>query len=534
MKQRGISSSYPPGGLLGSGIQRNFTGVSWGLILVSLVLLGILYHDILAKLVTSWWIDPNYSHGFLIPLVSAYLLWERREQFARLVPAPASWGLLVLCLGLGLLILGQAGAELFLMRSSLLVVMAGMILFLGGRAYLQASAFPLAYLVFMIPLPFLVFNAVAFPLQLFASRFAAAVMQSVGLSVLREGNVIQLPAMTMEVAEACSGLRSLISLLALGMAFAYFTQTGWWRRALLVTLTIPIAILANAFRVTGTGFLAHFLSQKAAEGFYHTFSGWLVFVVAFLALLAVGFLLSRLDHPREEKEMPEVHPADPAPGPSGPSALSRIRLGAVLGVLLLAVLYLGNLSHGEAVSLRKDLGDFPLELGPWRGIERGMEGRIVDKLGVDDFIMRHYHQASGKTLWLYVGYFHQQRQGDLIHSPKHCYPGSGWQAVESGLQEIRVPDGQGGVRTIVVNRYLIQKGLEQEMVLYWYQERGRVVASEYWGKLYLMLDALMRNRTDGALVRISAPVIESPEQTLEAETAFVQMAFPRLREHLPD
>jgi exosortase len=193
-----------------------------------------------------------------------------------------------------MLLVGSIGAELFTQRSSLIVVLAGLVLLILGRAWLWTLAFPLTFLLFMVPLPAIVVNAVAFPLQLFAAQFAELCLFNLGIPVLREGNIIALAGTTLEVAEACSGIRSLQALLALGTIFAYFSQRSMWKRWVLVLLSIPIAIAANAFRVAGTGVLAEYFGSKAAEGFYHTFSGLSVFVAAFMLLLLSGAIISRI------------------------------------------------------------------------------------------------------------------------------------------------------------------------------------------------------------------------------------------------
>jgi exosortase len=252
---------------------------------------GVLYSEVIPKLITDWANDDNYSHGFLIVPIAAYLAWERR---ARLLAAPvqaSSFGLVVLIGSIAVLGAGLLGAELFLTRISILGVLVGVILFLWGWRHLRILAFPVAFLVLMVPLPAIIFNQIAFPLQLLASRVGETSMSAVGVPVLREGNVITLATTTLEVAEACSGIRSLISLLTLGIVFGYFTDRRGWVRAVIALSTIPIAVVANGLRVAGTGIAAHFYGAAAAEGFFHTFSGWLVFVVAFLLLFAVERVL---------------------------------------------------------------------------------------------------------------------------------------------------------------------------------------------------------------------------------------------------
>lgn len=204
----------------------------------------------------------------------------------------------MLCVvSLGVLVAGHAGAEFFLQRASLVLLLIGGVLWVWGASVVRRALFPLLFLFFMVPLPYLIYDSIAFPLKLFAARVATESLSWLGVPVFREGNVIHLASQTLEVADACSGIRSLMSLVALGVVFAYISETVLWKRLVIACSTIPIAIAANAFRVTGTGVLAQYVSPKAAEGFFHTFSGWLVFVVAFALLVVVGGALKRVARP---------------------------------------------------------------------------------------------------------------------------------------------------------------------------------------------------------------------------------------------
>jgi exosortase len=265
-------------------------GIGQGIFLAGA--LGYLYASVLPDLVTDWENDPDYSHGFLIPVLSGYFLWERRHALAQLPIQPSPVGFLVMLLGIALLLLGQVGAELFLMRVSLVVLIAGLVLYHGGWQYLKGMAFPIVFLLFMIPWPAIILNALTLPLQFLAARLSTSSLQLMNLPVYREGNIIFLPHATLEVVEACSGIRSLVSLLALAVVFAYMTQRHVWKMAVLVVSATPIAIIANAFRIWGTGVLAHVYGPQAAEGFYHTFAGWLVFVIAFVLLAVEGAVMS--------------------------------------------------------------------------------------------------------------------------------------------------------------------------------------------------------------------------------------------------
>lgn len=251
------------------------------------------YLPVLADLVHQWSTDENYSHGFLIPVIAAYLVWERREQLRGAPVRVTPWGALVLVAGCALLVLGQAATFGYAVRLSLLLVLAGLVVLLVGVRVLKILAFPLAYLMFMIPLPFPVLNRIAFPLQTVAARSATTTLDLLGVPVFREGNIIDLPSIRLEVVEACSGIRSLISLLALAVIYAYFVRRSWRDRIVLSLSAIPIAIVANAARVALTGVLAQAFGPQAAQGFYHVFSGWLVFIVAFAILAAEERLLPR-------------------------------------------------------------------------------------------------------------------------------------------------------------------------------------------------------------------------------------------------
>jgi exosortase len=263
------------------------------------VVAGVLwtYGSVLLSLVRQWASDDNYSHGFLIIPLAIFCAWERRDQLERAQCRPHSAGLILILLSLLVFATGVFAAELFLTRISLVGVVTGAILFVWGPAHVRQLAFPLALLPLMVPLPALIFNQIAFPLQLLASRVGEATIAAAGIPVLREGNVLELPSTTLAVAEACSGIRSLISLITLGIVLAYFTERRAAARALIVLSAVPIAVLANASRVAGTGLASYWFGPRAAEGFFHGFSGWLMFAVAFLGLVATQRIIARMPGP---------------------------------------------------------------------------------------------------------------------------------------------------------------------------------------------------------------------------------------------
>ena len=276
------------------------------------------YATVLAKLVHDWWTDENYSHGLLIPLIIGYILWIQRDKLAQIKVKP--WELLggaAVVMGLFGLWAGVAGAELYTQRISLILLLAGMVVYFWGLPLLRFLLVPFALLFLAMPIPAIIFNKIAFPLQLFASRCAVWSMSMLGIPVLRQGNIIELKPLNsfttkkLEVVEACSGIRSLMTLLTLAVVFAYFTHSPsengpksgkrfgflkdywFWRATIIVISAVPIAILTNAFRVSGTGVLAHYYGTEVADGFFHSFSGWAIYIVAFILLFGIGILLDR-------------------------------------------------------------------------------------------------------------------------------------------------------------------------------------------------------------------------------------------------
>ena len=279
------------------------------------------YATVLAKLGHDWWTDENYSHGLLIPFIIGFILWSQRERWAQTALRPAMfWGLAAVWCALLALWAGTAGAELYMQRTSLVLMLAGTVLYFWGFSLLRLLLVPLFLLLLAIPIPAIIFNKIAFPLQLFASRCAVWAMTVFDIPVLRQGNVIELMPLgaretkKLEVVEACSGIRSLMTLVTLAVVFAYFTHPrgddgghdkpkgagfsrlksfGFWRATIIVLSAVPIAIFTNALRVSGTGILARYYGTQVADGFFHSFSGWVIYLVASLMLFGVGWLSDR-------------------------------------------------------------------------------------------------------------------------------------------------------------------------------------------------------------------------------------------------
>ncbi len=273
------------------------TWLAWAVVLGLLVWV---YAPHVAGMVANWWRDPNYSHGFLVPLISAYLIWRQRKELAETVKKPNYLGLAVVVAGLLVLVLGQLAHEFYLRRISLIPVMWGLVLLAWGWRVARRLIFAFAYLILMVPLPYLLYDAVAFPLRLVAAKIAAWGIRLFGIPVFLEGNVIHLPNLVMNVVDACSGIRSLISLLAVGVILAYLILPNRWVKVLVVILVPPVAVLTNALRVTLAGVLSQWVGPETLEGVMHDFVGWLVFMAGFVLLLLITLLLKKVSPPRKE------------------------------------------------------------------------------------------------------------------------------------------------------------------------------------------------------------------------------------------
>ena len=263
-------------------------------LLALLALMALTYSTIVLSMVADWNNDPNYSHGFLVPLVSAYMVWQNWAQLKQMPVKPGNSGFILILFSVLMLVFGFAGTEYYTMRVSLIVLLSGIIIFFYGWGILKELSLPVGYLLFMVPLPYIVYDALAFPLKLMVAKFSVIALKLMGIAVIGEGNIIMFPQTVLEVADACSGLRSLMSLLALAVAFAVFTHTSNIKRTIIVISAVPIAIATNMLRVIVTGVLARYYGAAAAEGFFHEFAGMAVFALAMLFLFVFGAVLNRV------------------------------------------------------------------------------------------------------------------------------------------------------------------------------------------------------------------------------------------------
>jgi exosortase D (VPLPA-CTERM-specific) len=525
-----------------------FSRVQLGAIGAAVLTLILVFQNTFLYLYGTWQRE-EYSHGFLVPLVSAYLLWQRRDRLRHMAFSSSWAGVLVVVLGLLIYFLGSLASITTVDAYALVIVVGGCVLAVMGWEAFRVALVPIGLLFLMNPIPNFFYNNLSSQLQLISSQIGVAFIRSMGVAVYLQGNVIDLGSYKLQVAEACSGLRYLFPLVTLGVIVAYLFRGRNWMRWTLVLSTLPITVLMNSFRIGVIGLLVDRWGTAQAEGFLHEFEGWVVFLICFALLFAECWVLLRIGG--ERRSLREAFAPSMAPG--APAALrpERSRRTRQLGKPAVAVLLLLLVAvyPAHAIAQRTELrparsafSEFPLTIAGWRGRRERLESVYLDTLKLDDYVLANYErpapQAPAGTddelVNLYVAYYASQRTGQSAHSPRSCLPGGGWRIEEFGRFAVPEPGVNGA--PLRVNRALIQQGASRQLVYYWFQQRGRSITNEYLVKWFLFVDALTRNRTDGALVRVVTPVArEENAAVADARLAgFIGAVVPRLEQYVPN
>ena len=501
---------------------------AWQLAILAGLLLW-LYWPTLVHSVAQW-LKPDFGHGFFVPLFSAYVIWQERRRLSQ-IPLRPSWsGVPVLAFALCVLVVGQLGAELFSAPFSLLLVLAGLIILFLGWKFFRATLFPWAFLLLMIPIPTLLLSQITFPLQLLVSRISAETLRTIGIPVALQGNVLRLASMPLNVAEACSGIRSLTSLLTLAIIYGYLMEKRLWVRWLLALASLPIAVAANSVRIIGTGLLVQYWDPDMAEGTFHTGWGVLVFVMCLLMLYALHGLIN-LIWPDQSSSDARASGVIEKESWTVPNSAPRFALAVAL--IASTAVFLQAHAHGEVFPSRLPLQSFPEQLGAWTGTDLVIPPDELPILGPGEFLLRDYQNPDSPEpgMNLFIAYFPSQRTNDTPHSPQHCLPGSGWTPIENRRVSLSMP----GHAPFPANRYLIAMGDSRQLVLYWFWAHDRGIASEYWFKYYLVKDSLKMHRSDGAMVRIMTPMFpgETADAAQQRILPFVDSILPVLNTYIP-
>lgn len=510
----------------------------WSAVAVALLVLGAAFFEGLRFLTHMWGSSEEYSYGYMVPVITLFLIWHKRDAL-RQVEFVGSWyGVALLLAGVAMLVAGELATLYIIVQYGFLLAVAGTALAgLGGRAFRIILA-PLIILAFMIPLPNFLYQGLSASLQLISSDLGVAVIRAFGISVTAEGNVIDLGTFRLQVVEACNGLRYLFPLMTFGFIAAYLFKAPMWQRALVFLSTIPITVFMNSFRIGVIGVTVEHWGPEMAEGFLHDFEGWIVFMACTGVLFLEIWLLARVTQPGVPfKDVFGLEPGSPAPAHSAVRyrAIPRPLLAAI-GILMAVAAYSQSMPERiELAPSRTEFVAFPLQLGEWRGTGDRMDKIYVDALKFDDYVMANYVDGQpGEPVNFYSAYYGSQRKGQSVHSPRSCIPGDGWQIEDHSTVTLDATASNG--TPLAVNRVLIRKGDHHQLVYYWFQQRGRDITNEYLVKWYIFWDAITRDRSDGALVRLSVAVPPGgdPQDADARLQRFTRAVLPQLSQYIPD
>jgi exosortase D (VPLPA-CTERM-specific) len=508
----------------------------WLLFTVLTALLYLVFRDGLHHMVDYWMKRDEYSHGFMIPLISLFLIWQKKDEL-EVVPFSGSWiGVALVLFGLLLGYAGDVSTLYPVIQYSFIITLSGLVLALTGSRGLKIIWVPLLILAFMVPLQNSLYEQLSQKLQLLSSQIGVAVIRLFDISVYLEGNVIDLGSYKLQVVDACSGLRYLFPLMTLGFIAAYFYKSAFWKRSIIFLSSIPITILMNSFRIGAIGVMVEFWGQGMAEGFLHDFEGWVIFMACTGVLILEMWLLTFIG--KDHRPLREVFGLEfPEETPKDARVLMR-RIPAqffAAGILIVVALGLLQLAGrtGNIIPERVAFSEYPTEIGEWKGKPGRLDTGVLEQLDLDDYIIADYTDSSGDVVNLYVAYYASQHKGNKIHSPRACMPGGGWEITT--FERHDVEGVTVGGKPLRVNRAIIEKGGVRQLVYYWLQQRGRIIANEYKVKWFMLQDAITRNRTDGALVRLVTylPAGKDIREADELLTRFSKEISKDLEKYVP-
>ncbi len=523
-----------PAGLQSDIARWHFSLLGWAVLAFALVVAFIPFAGVLSGLFTVWNLQPEYSHGILIPIVSLILIWRERDALTR-IPFTGSWsGIVLVLLGVVMWYVAELSTIYVIGQYAFLLVLYGLVLALVGPAGFRHLRMPLLILIFMIPLPAFFSNTLSLKLQLLSSAIGVDLIRLFGISVYLDGNVIDLGTYKLQVVEACDGLRYLFPLMTLAFIVAYLFRAPFWKRTVLFLASIPIAILMNSLRIGLIGVTVEHWGAKAAEGVLHDFEGWVVFMISTIALLGLAAVLTRIGGSRgrlRESLMLDFGSSPSKSQQNQQRTLPAPFLAATAITAIAALLTFTLPERVEARPSRASFVEFPAQLGGWQGSREPLESAYLDQLKLDDYLLANFHRRSSLPLNVYIAYYDSQRKGQSTHSPRSCLPGGGWEFRSLERRELHTTGAP-----LAVNRAVIEHGAERQLMYYWFQQRGRVVTDEYLVKWYIFWDAVAHNRTDGALVRLMAPIpAGASEVQAERElTQFVGALTAQLGRYVPN
>ncbi len=492
------------------------------------VVIVVLFWEAFGDLLKRWGQGEELSHSYFIPLISLWLIWVNRDIVRKSVGAPSFAGAGIVAGGLVMLLLGQLTSIFVLQHIGLVVVIAGLVAAFGGLSLLRTTAPPVGFLFFAVPPPYWAVTVLSWKFKLWSSSLGVMMLEGIGVPAYLSGNVIDLGAMKLQVADACSGLNYLFPFLSLGVIAAFMYRGPFWHKLVIVLATIPITIVMNSFRIAATGVLVDRFGPEHAEGALHFFEGWVVFLICLVMLFAVIALLSQLKTPKQNAlaalSEPQLRLTPPSRGGESTRIAAATLASAVGAILLSQVVKVDKLIQPD----RTAFSALPAEqFADWQTQVRPIDASVAETLGADDAIVLNLLNPAGEGYNLYIAYLAAQRDGRSWHSPRQCIPGGGWKITKHTVEPVQTAGGAH----FHVNRLVIENSNTRQLVYYWYDQRSRNIANEFIMKFWLIFDVVTKRRSDGAMVRLIAPVPK--DATLEEVDAKLKKLLDKVDAFLP-
>ncbi len=504
----------------------------WGLVALGLIITGIVFQSGIVHMFNSWGRE-EYSYAYFLPLIAGYFIWSKKHLLRRMAFNGSWFGLVIMAAGVMFYVFGELSSLYTIVEYGYIITLAGMAIAITSTQGARVMWPAFVLLLFMVPLPNYLQQMLSAKLQLLSSEIGVAVIRLFGISVYLEGNVIDLGSMKLQVVEACNGLRYLFPLMALGYIAAYLYREKLWKKIVIFLSTIPITVLMNSVRIGLIGVTVEYFGSEAALGVLHDFEGWVVFMISSAVLIVEMWLLLKIG--KQKKTLREVFSFETVKAESAASRIverkmpmTTIPVIALLAAALAAAVVLPQ--REEIKTARKMFTELPNPISAWAMKIGSIEQVYLDSLKLTDYHVSDYVTENGTNINLYMAYYASQRKGESVHSPATCIPAGGWEITDMSVRTVTT-----GNIEMPVNRTIVQRGDQKQLVYYWFPQRGRVITNEYLAKWYIFQDSITRNRSDGGLVRISAAINNNhPIEQTEAELQrLIQAVTPLLNSYIP-
>ncbi len=503
-----------------------------GVLCLTFILVLVSFYPYLLNLVKAWNTE-EYSHGFLLPVIASFIGWHKLAEKTPDLDKPSYTGIIILILGFLFLLVSQLSAFEPPAHYGFLLCFTGILLSFYGISFVKAVSPALVYLIFCIPLPKLIEVILSAKLQLISSTFGVYMLQTMGYTVFQEGNIIDLGYQKLQVVEACSGLRYLFPLMSLGFLIALLLEDKLWKRAFVFLSTIPITIVMNSLRIAWVGVLVNWKGADMAEGLIHDLQGLTVFFVAFVVFLAETWVLTKFSKNNARIKYEYLGFASGTIGKGRPVLGGSILLAFTICLFFSVVQYSGvTEKRQQYIPEREKFYSFPTQIDDWHAQKEFLDKEILRALHLTDYISYNFTKENVEApINLYIAYYEKQGIGRSIHSPANCIPGGGWKITQKSTIDIPLENND-----LPIVKIKIEKDQSKALVYYWFAQRGRIINSQYGAKFYLFVDSIMKNRTDGALIRLTVPVASTAsEQETDTEVQnFIKDIYPLIQKYIPN